>query len=343
MAIEYINPKGRPELQRSDIIEQLPKACSDETAAVEFIEKWRWEGTPACPKCGDVNVYKMTEKNPEPGKRRYLWRCRGCKKMFTVRTGTVFEESLIPLRHWCYVFWRVSTSKKGVAAMEIMRQCQISYKSALFMLHRARFALAPHNAAGPKLGGIVECDTTSVGGKPRPPGQPHEKRKWHTTKVPVLGMVERGGKIKRRVVADVTGKTLKDAIRETVDPSASIMTDEFPSFNGLAEHFAGGHRTINHSLGIYAQGDVTTNTIESSFALVKRGLIGIHHAVSKRHLHRYLAHYDFLWNHRQLNDGERTALAIKASEGKRLMYKQPANPPQEPPHDGDQLPMWPEK
>ena len=328
----------RPELAQSDLIKRMPKACGDELAAVELMEEVRWGHTPCCVHCGSVNVYKMVDAKTGERNKRFLWRCHDCHKQYTVRIGAVYEESRLPLRHWCYAFWRGSTSKKGAAAMEIMRHCQISYKSALFLMHRVRWAMAPANAAGPKLGGIVECDTTSVGGKPRPPGQPQEKRKWHTTKVPVLGMVERGGKIKRRVVADVTGKTLKDAIRESVDPSASIMTDEFPSFNGIGDHFAGGHRTINHSLGIYAQGDVTTNTIESSFALVKRGLIGIHHAVSKKHLHRYLAHYDFLWNHRQLNDGERTALAIKAADGKRLLYREPVDPPQ----DGEQLPFWPQ-
>ena len=335
-------PKGRPELERSKLVERMPRVCSDELAAVEFFEEMRWGNTPCCIRCGSVNVYKMTDAKTGGRSKRFLWRCRDCKEQYTVRIGTVYEETRIPLRHWAYAFWRMATSKKGFAAMELQRQCQCSYQTALFMLHRVRWAMAPDNAAGPKLGGIVECDTTSVGGKPRPPGQPAEKRSWHTTKVPVLGMVERGGKIKRHVVADVTAKTLKSAIRESVDPSAAIMTDEFPSFNGLAEHFAGGHRTINHSLGIYAQGDVTTNTIESSFALVKRGLMGIHHAVSKKHLHRYLANYDFLWNHRQLNDGERTAIAIKAAKGKRLLYRQPVDPPQEPPHDGEQLPFWTE-
>jgi hypothetical protein len=251
---------------------------------------------------------------------RFLWRCRGCKKMYTVRTNTVFEESLIPLRHWCYAFWRVSTSKKGVAAMEIMRHCQISYKSALFMLHRLRFALAPSNPK--KLKGVVEFDETYVGGKPRP-GTGYHKRGRGSPKTPVFGMVERGGDIHRRVVANVAGGTLKRAIIEMVDRSATLMSDDNGSYGSIGHWYAGGHHTVSHSAGEYARGDVHNNTMESSFAIFKRGLIGIHHAVSKEHLHRYLAHYDFLWNGRKLNDGERTALAIESSQGKRLMYRQP--------------------
>ena len=126
MDTKDINPKKRPELEQSEIIEALPMACANEKAAVEFLEQRLWGATPCCPKCGDTNVYKMVDAKTGERNSRFLWRCRGCKKMYTVRTGTVFEESLIPLRHWCYAFWRVSTSKKGVAAMEIMRQCQIS-------------------------------------------------------------------------------------------------------------------------------------------------------------------------------------------------------------------------
>jgi transposase-like protein len=319
MDTKDINPKKRPELEQSEIIEALPKACSDETAAVEFLELRLWGATPCCPKCGDINVYKMVDAKTGERSKRFLWRCRGCKKMYTVRTNTVFEESLIPLRHWCYAFWRVSTSKKGVAAMEIMRQCQITYKSALFMLHRLRFALTPSTPV--KLKGVVEFDETYVGGKPRKYTGYH-KRGRGTPKTPVFGMVERGGNIHRRVVADVSGLTLKKAIFEMVDRGSDFMSDENGSYSTIGKWFA-SHQTVSHSAGEYVRGDVHNNTMESSFAIVKRGLIGIHHAVSKEHLHRYLAHYDFLWNCRKMNDGQRAALAIESSQGKRLMYKEP--------------------
>ena len=252
--------------------------------------------------------------------KRFLWRCHDCKEQFTVRIGTVLEESRIPLRHWAYAFWRAATSKKGVSAMEIKRQTQLSYPSALFLLHRIRFAMTPEPETAPKMTGTVECDETYVGGKPRP-GTGVHKRGRGTSKTPVLGIVQRDGNIHRRVVADVSAATLKSAIRECVDNQARIVTDENLAYRGLGKEFAGGHQTVNHSNREYARGDVWTNTAESSFALIKRGLTGIYHAVSKEHLHRYLGEFDFRWNTRRLNDGERTSLAIQGASGKRLIMQ----------------------
>jgi len=137
----------------------------------------------------------------------------------------------------------------------------------------------------------------------------------------VFAAVERHGRIRRQVIADVSGKTLKGAIREMVDQQARVMTDDFASYNGIGNEYAGGHHTVAHSTNEYVRGDIHTNTAESSFALLKRGITGIYHSVSKEHLHRYLWQFDFLWNARKMNDGERTIMAIKLAEGKRLMYR----------------------
>jgi hypothetical protein len=137
----------------------------------------------------------------------------------------------------------------------------------------------------------------------------------------VFAAVERDGQIRRKVVADVTGRTLKAAIRQVVDPRARIISDENSSYTGIGKEFAGGHETVHHRSREYARGDVNTNTAESSFALVKRGIIGTYHNVSQRYLYRYLWQFDFVWNSRKLNDGERTILAVKAAEGKRLTYR----------------------
>lgn len=307
-------------LSKSDTIERLPLACSDELAAVEFLEEQRWGDTPACVKCGSVEVYKMTDAKTGQRNKRYLWRCRDCKEQYTVRIGTVYEESRIPLKTWCYAFWRACTSKKGVSALELKRQCQISYKSALFMMNRIRFAMAD---ADPRpLKGDVEVDETYIGArKPRYPGG---KRGLGTSKTPVFVAVERDGQIRRRIIADVTSYTLKTAVREEVDRQSRIISDEHTGYKGIERFFDGGHQTVCHSTKEYVRGDVHTNTAESSHALVKRGISGIYHNVSREHLHRYLWQFDFLWNNRELNDGERTILGIKAAEGKRLMYKQPA-------------------
>lgn len=315
--------KKRYQLSKSEVIEAIPLACSNELAAVEFIEGQRWGKTPACVHCGSVEVYKMLDSKTRERNKRFLWRCRSCGKQYTVRIGTVYEESRIELRHWCYAFWRAATSKKGVAALEIMRHCQISYKSALFLMSRIRFAMAP-SANAPKLKGIVEVDETYIGGKPRLPNR-GSKRGRGTDKTPVFAAVERGGKIRRRVIVNVTGKTLKQAIRDEVDPQARIVTDDFNVYTGIGREFAGGHSSIAHGTWEYVRGDVHTNTAESSFALVKRGITGVYHNVSKKYLHRYLWQFDFIWNNRKLNDGERTAELIRSTEGKRLMYKAPAS------------------
>src|SRR5271169_662389 len=200
--------KKREHLAKSEVIEAIPLACSNELAAVEFIEGLRWGKTPACVHCGSVDVYKMLDSKTGQRNQRFLWRCKDCGRQYTVRIGTVYEESRIELRHWCYAFWRAATSKKGVAALEIMRHCQISYKSALFLMTRIRFAMAPA-ADNQKLMGTVECDETYVGGKPRLGDGKEHKRGRGTKKTPVFAAVERGGNIRRQVISDVSGKTLK--------------------------------------------------------------------------------------------------------------------------------------
>jgi hypothetical protein len=259
----------------------------------------------------------MTDAKTGERNARFLWRCHNCKKQYTVRVGTVYEESRIPLKHWCYAFGRAATSKKGVAALEIMRQCQISYKSALFMMTRIRFAMSPDTYSDPKLGGIVEVDETYIGGKPRVRGISKTGR--GTSKTPVFAAVERQGRIRGRVVTDVTERTLKRAMLQVIDRRSRIMSDEFTSYVGTHKAFL-THDTVNHGKKEYARGEVHTNTAESSFALLKRGIHGIYHSVSREYLQRYVWHADFLWNNRKLNDGERITNAIRSAEGKRVRY-----------------------
>jgi transposase-like protein len=308
-------------LSNSDLVGRIPRACYDELAAVEFLEEQRWGNTPACVKCGSVDVYKMKDAKTGERNSRYLWRCHDCKEQYTVRIGTVYEESRIELRHWCYAFWRAATSKKGVSALELKRHCQISYRSALFLMNRIRFAMAP-DPDHAKLSGDVECDEMYVGAR-RPRYKGTSKRGRGTSKIPVFCAVERNGRLRRRIIPNVTGSSLKQAIREEVDRQARILTDENNCYNGIGPEFSGGHETVCHGTREYVRGEIHTNTVESSHALVKRGIVGIYHNVSKEYLHRYLWQFDFMWNNRQLNDGERTVLAIKASEGKRLMYSDP--------------------
>lgn len=305
---------------KDDVVRNMPLACADEDAAHYMMEELRWGDTPCCPHCGDFDVYRMMGRGGAKREKNRRWRCKGCGKLYSVRTGTVMAETRIPLRYWCWAFWQLCSSKKGMSAKQIQRQTGLSYKSALFLLHRVRFAMA--DMEGVTLSGDVEVDETYVGGKPRNKG-PHNKRGRGTKKTPVVGMVERDGRVHTRVAADVTAKTLKGAIREVVDNQSRIMTDENKAYNGIGAEYSGGHRVVTHSIGQYVDGDAHTNTAESVFSLVKRGMYGVYHNVSKQHLHRYLAEYDFRWNTRKLEDGERTLAAIKAADGKRLMYREP--------------------
>lgn len=313
-------------MEQSEVIEEMPAICADELAAVEFFENKIWNGTPRCAHCESTNVYMMRDAKIGQRNNRFLWRCHDCKKQFTVRVGTVFEESRIPLRHWAYATWRAATSKKGVSALEIQRQCQISYPSALFLMHRIRHAMTPEKNGGEKFKGIVEADETYIGGKPRQlkfvrRRQGPRAKDDPTAKTPVFAMVERGGRIQRDVIADVSSKTVKEAIRQRVCPSATISTDECNHYRGIGQYFAGGHVSVHHGIKQYVNGVASTNTAESSFALLKRGLHGIYHSVSKKHLHRYVGEFDFRWNTRKMNDGDRTVALVQGTQGKRLDYK----------------------
>lgn len=200
---------------KSDIVAGMPAACANETVAVEFFEAVRWGDTPNCPRCGDVDVSPMRSRTGERN-ARFLWTCKGCKKQFTVRVGTVMEDSPIAFRHWAYAWWAACSSKKGVSAMQIQRMTGLSYRSALFLMHRIRFAMAPANAndaeTGGKLAGTVEVDETYVGGKPRRKGQRRPGRPSPKVKAPVVGMVERDGRLRLLHVADLTAPTLRGAI-----------------------------------------------------------------------------------------------------------------------------------
>jgi len=304
--------------QQSEVLRDIPIACTDERKAVEFLEKQRWGDKPECPHCGSKDVYQMKDAKTGDRNKGPLWRCHSCKKQYSVRIGTVLQDSRIPLRHWCFAFWRACASKKGIPAKQIQREIHVTYKSALFLMHRIRAAMADD---GPKLTGTVEVDETYVGGKPRR-GEP---RRWGrgTKKQPVMALVSRDGNAHAEVIPDVTAKTLKTAIRENVDASARICTDEWRSYFGIGKDFEGGHQIVAHSKGEYSRGDVHTNTAECFFSLIKRGMMGTFHSVSKRHLHRYVSEFQFRWNSRKVDDGERIRRAVRGAEGKRLRYREP--------------------
>jgi len=331
---------GKGEVER-----QLPLACADESAAVEFMERqrgWATEADASCPKCGVVGEsYKMKDAQTGERNARYLWRCRACKTQFTVKVGTVMEDSPIPVRFWCLAFYRACASKKGVSALQIQRETGLTYKSALFMMHRIRWAMAPANADDAKLGGngeIVEFDETYIGGKPRGHARYSQPIKADGTrksgpgfdfadrKTRVVGGVERGGNVKVRVTQNLTSGALKKHVLDLVDTKAELHTDQLPTYKAIGSQFA-GHERVRHNAGQYVRytlegKQVTTNRIEGFWAGVKRQMHGTHHAVSRKHLHRYLSEAEFKYNSRRLTDGERTVKLIRATVNRRLTYAQ---------------------
>jgi transposase-like protein len=230
--------------------------------------------------------------------------------------GTIFEDSHIPLNKWLMAFHLLCASKKGMSAHQLHRMLGVTYKSAWFMAHRIRYAMAELNLS--MLQGTVEVDETYVGGKER--GTQGVKK----NKAAVVSLVERGGRVRSFHTEMVTGKTLKQVVKDNVLSNAHIMTDDHPGYRGLRKDFR-RHSTIRHSWKIYArkEGDVliSTNTIEGYFSILKRGINGVYHHVGKHHLHRYLSEFDFRYNSRHVKDGERSLLAIRKVTGKRLTYR----------------------
>lgn len=190
-------------VSESEIIRDIPLACSNEQAAVEFIVKQRWAGKPQCPHCDSDDVDKMVARKTDERNHRFLWRCKDCKKQYTVRIGTVLEDSRVPVRHWCIAFWLSGSSKKGCSAKQMQRMTGLSYKSALFLMHRIQFAMAPVNEiGGGKIDGTVKVDETYIGGKPR--YRSSSNKRGTANKQPVVDMIERSGRVKARIVPNAT-------------------------------------------------------------------------------------------------------------------------------------------
>jgi transposase-like protein len=293
-----------------------------ETQARDFLEEVRWHGQPVCPHCGGTEAYRLKGSATRPG----VWKCSACRKQFTVTVGTVMHRSHIPLRKWVIAFHLMSSSKKGISALQLQRVLGIkNYKNAWHLAHRIRLAMT--EGLGAVLKGTVEVDETYVGGKPRKENKGNEeprkksKRGRGTDKTPVIALVERNGNVVSKPIQRVNAATLKGAIKEMVHKDSCIMTDEWAGYSGIGKHFLGGHEVVKHNDGEFKRGDASTNIVESYFALLKRGVHGAFHHVSKRHLHRYCDEFSFRWNHRKVDDGERTVYIIRGVGGKVLTYQ----------------------
>lgn len=293
---------------------ELAAHFSDPTAAAEFLEGIRWPDGPVCPHCGQDErpPYRLNSK----ATKRRLWKCPACRKQFTVTVGTIFEGSHIPLNKWLLAFYLLCSSKKGMSAHQLHRSIGVTYKTAWFMFHRIRHAMADPDFQS-AMTGVVEVDETYIGGKTKG----GKRGRGAPNKTAVVTLVQRDGVSRSFRTANVTADELQGAVRRNVDRSARIMTDELGSYRGLDENFT-SHQTVHHSSGEYVRGEVHTNTVEGFFANLKRGINGVYHHVSQAQLPRYLDEFDFRYSTRDLTDGQRTVQALVQAEGKRLRYEQ---------------------
>ena len=283
-------------------------------AARLMLEGIIWPEGPVCPRCSSKKVTALQGKTCRAG----LKQCRECRKQFTVTVGTIFESSHINLGDWMFAVASMCASKKGISALQLKHELRVSYETAWFMCHRIRHAM---QSEGGFLKGDVQVDETYVGGKPRKLDPRPRKRGRGTSKTPVVALVERDGNVRTRVLADVTAKSLKGAIRDYVHPSATLHTDEFPAYRGIGIGFAGHKVCVHENDEFVATDGGSTNSAESFFALIKRGMYGNFHSVSKKHLFRYCNEFEFRWNNRDMEYAQKTGLLLAQVSGKRLMYK----------------------
>lgn len=301
-------------------LSKLAKYFSDETAARELLEEMRWNGNPTCPHCGGLEPYKLTPRKPGAKTRPGLYKCKACRKQFTVTVGTVFEDSRIPISKWLLGIHLISSSKKGMSAHQIHRMLGISYKAAWFMMHRLRYAMRSGPLAA-LMTGTVEVDETYIGARKKR-GTKRGRPGPDSHKTPVVALVERGsGRVRAFPMHRVNAENLKEAIDTYVHPDARMVTDELRAYTKIGRE---NHETVNHGMGEYVRGDVYSNTAEGFFSLLKRGINGAFHHVSRGHLGRYCDEFAFRYENRKATDGERATMIVTGAEGKRLTYQQPA-------------------
>ena len=287
---------------------------SDLDICTSFVAKLRWPSGPICPKCGGVDHSYLTT--------RRIWKCKACKKQFSVKVGTIFEDSPLGLDKWLPAVWLIANSKNGISSHELGRALGTTQKSAWFMLHRIRLAM--QTGTFEKFSGEVEVDETFIGGKARNMHKTDRKRKITGTgghnKAKVLGMIERDGKtVRAEVVSDLARSTVHSFVRDRVESGSSLYTDSASAFSGLDSDY--DHRVVDHA-ECYVNGQVHTNYMENFWSLLKRGLHGTYISVEPFHLFRYLDERVLTFNLRELDDYGRFEFVMRSVAGRRLTYAQ---------------------
>ena len=311
-----MNSKQKPEvLSLYDFFKKFP----NEDAARDFFENKRWANGKYCPHCGSYSVSECKDAKPMP------YRCKDCRKHFSVRTGTTLEESRLPLQKWLMAIYMMTTARKGIPSTQMARELGITQKSAWFLAQRIRESwLANQSEKNDKLDGDIEVDETYIGGKE---ANKHASKKLNqgrgaVGKFIVVGMKQRNGSVIVKKAFDTTAKTLKGFIHQNVIHGANVYTDNFKAYRGLNGY---NHSTVNHSVGEYVRQQVHTNGIESFWALLKRGYYGIFHYMSFKHLHRYINEFAFRHNAASVGTMAFIEMTVSKMNSRRLTYKELIN------------------
>jgi transposase-like protein len=302
-----MSPKAKPQ----SLVEAI-RYFSDLDVCTEYMANLRWPNGPVCPRCGSVDKHSYLTT-------RRIWKCKACRKQFSVKVGTIFEDSPLGFDKWLPAVWLIANSKNGISSHELARSLGITQKSAWFMLHRIRLAMQA--GSFDKLSGEVEVDETFIGGKARNMHKADRARKITGTgganKTAVLGMMERGGDVRTEVIPNVKGRTLKPRVRESVEPGSAVYTDALKSYSGLYPEYE--HATVDHAER-YVDGRVHTNSMENFWSLFKRSLHGTYVSVEPFHLFRYLDERCFAFNLRDRTDYGRFEAVLRTVAGRRLTF-----------------------
>ena len=294
---------------------QLFAMYPDAESARLYLESRLWPEGAKCPACrGGERI---------TARKSGFYRCNACQLDFTIRTGTILERSHVPLHKWIYAMYLLVTARKGISSVQLHAEIGVTQKSAWFMLHRLREACKGQNLM--KLKGVIEIDECFIGGKE---SNKHEHKKLHAGrgavgKTAVLGMRERGGRTVAMPMESIDATALQSVIHANAEPEATVFTDEHSSYAGLADGFS-CHESVNHSAGQYSRNGINTNSIESVWAVLKRGIYGVYHQIGKKNVGRYVDEFAF-----RLNEGDvkrhslqRLDSFIAAISGKRITYKE---------------------